>query len=71
MTTCLFGWFLVEYGHTKVHKRHREVNALVIKTSSDVDKNRQTLYNVCFIHNISYIKQADENKPIKPAPFHM
>ena len=30
-------WFLVEYRHTKVHKRHREVHAL--KIMSKVEKN--------------------------------
>ena len=29
-STCLFSWFLVENGDAKVHKRHREVDALPI-----------------------------------------
>ena len=45
-STCLFSRFLVEYGHTEVHKRHREVNALVIiRCSQNTDIN--TCYTYC------------------------
>ena len=55
-STCLFSRFLVEYGHTEVHKRHREVNALVIircSQNTDIDTcytycvQKETDYGIC------------------------